>query len=86
MQKISYTPTGGVCSRQIDIEIEGNRIQSVTFSGGCAGNARGVSALICGMRVDEAIARLSDIRCGSKQTSCPDQLARALKEAKLAER
>lgn len=79
MATISYVPRG-VCSRKIDIEIENNVIKSVKYTGGCAGNTQGVAALIAGMQVDEAIERLSGIRCGFKQTSCPDQLANALKE------
>lgn len=81
MEKFSYIPHG-VCSRKIDIEIEGDIIQSVKYSGGCAGNTQGVAALIAGMNIDEAIERLSGIRCGFKNTSCPDQLATALKEYK----
>ncbi len=79
MEKFSYTPHG-VCSRRIDIEIEGDVIKSVKYNGGCAGNTQGVAALIAGMKVEEAIERLSGIRCGFKPTSCPDQLATALKE------
>ena len=81
MEKFSYIPRG-VCSRKIDIEIEDGIIKSVKYTGGCAGNTQGVAALIAGMRVDEAIERLSGIRCGFKATSCPDQLANALKEYK----
>lgn len=81
MEKISYAPHG-VCSRKIDIEIENDIILSVKYAGGCAGNTQGVAALIAGMSVDEAISRLSGIRCGFKSTSCPDQLATALKEYK----
>lgn len=81
MDKFSYN-TKGVCSRRIDFEIENGVIASVKFLGGCAGNTQGVAALIAGMTVDEAIARLSGIRCGFKSTSCPDQLATALKEYK----
>ena len=72
----------GVCSRKIDIEIEDGIIISAKYSGGCAGNTQGVAALIKGMSVDDAIERLSGIRCGFKNTSCPDQLARALIEYK----
>ena len=79
MEKISYIPRG-VCSRRIDIEIEDGSIKSVKYSGGCAGNTQGVAALVAGMSVEEAIERLSGIRCGFKPTSCPDQLATALKE------
>ena len=80
MEKISYIPRG-VCSRRIDIEIEDGIIKSVKYSGGCAGNTQGVAALVAGMSVEEAIERLSGIRCGFKPTSCPDQLARALEES-----
>ena len=81
MDNFSYTPKG-VCSRKIDIEIEDGIIRSVKYLGGCAGNTQGVAALIKGMSVDDAIERLSGIRCGFKATSCPDQLATALKEYK----
>lgn len=81
MEKFSYTPKG-VCSRKIDIEIDGDKIISVKYSGGCAGNTQGVAALVAGMSIDEAIERLSGIKCGFKSTSCPDQLASALKEIK----
>ena len=81
MDKISYV-TKGVCSRRIDLEIDNGIIISAKFIGGCAGNTQGVAALLKGMSVDEAISRLSGIRCGFKPTSCPDQLAAALKEHK----
>lgn len=81
MEKFSYIPSG-VCSRKIDIEIEDGIVKSVKYTGGCAGNTQGVAALVAGMSVDEAIERLSGIRCGFKSTSCPDQLATALKEYK----
>ena len=81
METFSYVPRG-VCSRKIDIQIEDGIIKSVKYTGGCAGNTQGVAALIAGMSVDEAIERLSGIRCGFKPTSCPDQLANALKEYK----
>lgn len=77
-QKLSYTPQG-TCSRQIDIEIEGEVIRRVEFTGGCHGNTQGISALVCGMKAQDAIARLEGIDCRGKGTSCPDQLARALK-------
>ena len=80
MEKFSYIPHG-VCSRKIDIEIEGDIIRSVKYSGGCAGNTQGVAALIAVMNIVEAIERLSGIRCGFKTTSCPDQLAIALEGA-----
>lgn len=72
--------TKGVCSRAIEITIDGDVIQSVKYNGGCSGNTQGVAALVSGMTVDEAIRRLSGIRCGLKSTSCPDQLANALRE------
>ena len=77
----TYKPTG-VCSRQIDIEVEGDVIKSVRFTGGCAGNTTGISSLVKGRTVDEVIASLDGIHCGPMGTSCPDQLARALKEIK----
>ena len=80
MKTLHFTPRG-VCSRGIDIELEGEIIRSVRFSGGCAGNTQGVAALVEGMNAREAIARLSGIRCGFKPTSCPDQLAKALEQA-----
>jgi uncharacterized protein (TIGR03905 family) len=73
-------PTKGVCSRAIDVEIENGIIEQVIYHGGCSGNTQGVAALVKGMRVEDAIERLSGIRCGFKTTSCPDQLARALRE------
>jgi len=78
--KYTYT-THGVCSRQITIELEGETIKGVTFLGGCHGNTQGLSALIKGMDAQEAIERLEGINCGGRGTSCPDQLANALKEA-----
>lgn len=71
--------TQGTCSRQIDIRLDGDTIREVAFTGGCHGNTQGIAALVRGMRVEEAIARLEGIDCRGKGTSCPDQLARALK-------
>ncbi|MGN0160163.1 MAG: TIGR03905 family TSCPD domain-containing protein [Lachnospiraceae bacterium] len=76
-----YKPSG-VCSQAIDFEIENNIIQSVKFTGGCSGNTQGVSRLLEGMDVDEAIRRLSGIKCGMRPTSCPDQLSKALLQYK----
>lgn len=76
-----YTPKG-VCSREIHVELDGDVIESVEFVGGCAGNTMGISQLVKGMKVDDAVARMEGIRCGFKSTSCPDQLAYALKLAK----
>lgn len=82
MDHITYS-TQGTCSRQIDIEVnENNIIEHVKFTGGCSGNTQGVAALVVGMSVDEAIRRLEGIKCGPRPTSCPDQLASALKEYK----
>lgn len=76
----SYTPAG-VCSRKIDIIIEDNIIQSVVFVGGCNGNLQGISSLVRGMKIEDAIAKLQGIDCGGKGTSCPDQLTKALAQA-----
>lgn len=75
---IDYVPHG-VCSRAFHIEVEDGAIRSVQVVGGCNGNLQGISSLLKGMKVEEAIARLEGIRCGAKQTSCPDQIAQALK-------
>ena len=73
--------TNGVCSRQIDIELDDNKvITACRYTGDCHGNTQGVAALVIGMTAEEAIKRLEGIRCGMRNTSCPDQLARALKE------
>lgn len=72
--------TKGTCSQQINFEIEGSAIKSVEFIGGCHGNTQGVAALVKGMDIHEAIRRLEGIDCRGRGTSCPDQLARALKE------
>ena len=75
-----YT-TRGVCSRAIELEVENDIITYCRFEGGCNGNTKGIASLIEGMPVEEAIRRMEGIRCGFKSTSCPDQLAQALKEA-----
>ena len=75
-----YT-TRGTCSRAIDIDVDENGVvRRVAFDGGCNGNTKGVAALVQGMKAEDVIARLENIRCGFKSTSCPDQLAKALKE------
>ncbi len=79
MDRFTYQ-TRGVCSRSIDFEIEDGIIRSVVFHGGCAGNTQGVAALVRGMQIEDAVERLAGIRCGFKPTSCPDQLAAALRE------
>lgn len=80
-EHITYTPNG-VCSRQIDLDIENDIIIGAKYTGGCAGNTQGVAALVVGLTVDDAISRLSGIKCGMKSTSCPDQLAKALEQYK----
>ena len=79
MKHIVYK-TQGVCSRQIDIDIENDFIVNAKFTGGCSGNTQGIAALVVGMTTEEAIKRLRGIKCGFKSTSCPDQLAIALQE------
>lgn len=78
---MQYRPTG-VCSSLIEIETDGNIISSVAFTGGCNGNLQGISSLVKGMQIDDAISKLKGIRCGFKNTSCPDQLAIALEQIK----
>ncbi|GAA0804871.1 TIGR03905 family TSCPD domain-containing protein [Clostridium sp. AF19-22AC] len=73
--------TQGVCSQMINFDIEDNKVKNVAFTGGCNGNLQGISRLIEGMDVDEAISKIEGIQCGFKKTSCPDQLAKALKKA-----
>lgn len=68
----------GTCSKRIDFEIEDGKLHNVSFLGGCSGNTQGICALVEGMPAAEAVERLQGIRCGSKPTSCPDQLARAI--------
>ncbi len=70
--------TRGTCSSRIDFEIEDGRVTSVTYIGGCNGNLQGISRLVAGLPVEEVIEKLQGIRCGMKDTSCPDQLAKAL--------
>lgn len=73
--------TQGTCSNSILFEIEDNKVHNVQFVGGCSGNTQGVARLIEGMDVNEAISRIEGIHCGPRPTSCPDQLACALKKA-----
>ena len=77
---MDYRPQG-VCSQQIHFDIIDNKVRNVSFVGGCNRNLQGISRLIDGMHVNEAISRIEGIRCGFKSTSCPDQLAKALKSA-----
>lgn len=74
--------TNGVCPRTIHIETEGDIVKNVRFEGGCNGNTKGIASLVKGMKIDEVIERLEGIKCGFKSTSCPDQLANALKQIK----
>ena len=79
---MQYTyQTSGTCSREILFEIEDGKVKNVQYIGGCNGNLKGISSLVEGMDVQEAISRLEGITCGPKATSCPDQLAKALKKA-----
>jgi uncharacterized protein (TIGR03905 family) len=72
--------TSGVCCSDINFDIEEGIIKSVTFNGGCSGNASGLAKLLAGMSVDEVITKLEGTKCGGRSTSCPDQLSKALKE------
>lgn len=74
--------TNGTCSSRILFEVDDDRVHDLEYIGGCNGNLQGIGRLVEGMQIDEVIARLSGIHCGAKPTSCPDQLARALTEAK----
>ena len=79
MKKTFTYKTKGTCSRSITIVLDGDIVESVSFEGGCDGNTHGIENLVVGMKADEVISRLEGIRCGFKSTSCPDQLATALK-------
>ena len=81
MKKHVEYKTSGTCSRMVIVEVEDGVITDCKFIGGCAGNTTGVAALVKGMKVEDAIARLKGIKCGFRSTSCPDQLARALEQA-----
>ncbi|MBP3925811.1 MAG: TIGR03905 family TSCPD domain-containing protein [Clostridium sp.] len=74
--------TQGVCSREIQFDVVDNKVTNVQFVGGCSGNTQGVARLVEGMDIDEVISRVDGINCGFRPTSCPDQLARALKAYK----
>ena len=78
MEKFNYQPSG-VCSRLFEFEVEDDKINNLNVIGGCHGNLQGISALLKGMPIDEAIEKLEGIRCHNKPTSCPDQIAKALK-------
>lgn len=79
-RKITYQ-CAGTCSQQIDIELEDDVVRSVCFTGGCHGNQQGIAALVRGQRAADVVARLEGIDCRGRGTSCPDQLAKALKQA-----
>ena len=82
MKKVSYV-TSGTCSKLIDLEVDDdNRISNVSFTGGCNGNLQGICSLVKGMDIDEVERKLKGIRCGSKNTSCPDQLCKAIEQLK----
>ena len=77
---MEFTPSG-VCSRLMKVDLDGETIKKVEIIGGCAGNTQGIAKLVSGMNVHDAISRMEGITCGFKPTSCPDQLAKALKQA-----
>jgi uncharacterized protein (TIGR03905 family) len=80
-KRIDYK-TKGTCSRMISVEVEDGIITDCAFIGGCAGNTQGVAKLVIGMKAEDAIEKIKGIKCGFKPTSCPDQLALAIEEAK----
>lgn len=82
--KYTYRPRG-VCSQQMEIDIDNGKVTGLKVLGGCSGNLQGIAKLVEGMDVDDVIARLEGIHCGFKSTSCPDQLAKALREIKEAQ-
>lgn len=79
IRKASFQTSEVVCSRQIDIELDGDVVRKVQYTGGCHGNTQGLSALVVGMKKADIISRLEGINCKGRGTSCPDQLAKALK-------
>ncbi len=82
---MQYTfKTKGTCAQMISFDVENNKLSNVQFYGGCNGNLKGIGSLVEGMNIDDVISRLEGIKCGMKQTSCPDQLAAALKAVKNA--
>ena len=80
IRKAAFLTCDAVCSQRIDIELDGETVRSVRYTGGCHGNLQGVGALVAGMKKDEVIARLQSINCKGRGTSCPDQLSKALKQ------
>lgn len=79
--KVTYRPQG-ICARQMEIEVEDGIVKDVVITGGCDGNHKGIISLVKGMPVDQVVEKLSGITCGPRATSCPDQLAKALKQLK----
>ena len=77
---MSTYKTSGVCAKDIEFELEGNIVKSVKFNGGCNGNLKAIATLVQGLKIEDVISKLDGLTCGNKQTSCPDQLAKALKE------
>lgn len=82
--KHQYKPNG-VCSTNIDFEIKNGRVYNVKYQGGCNGNLQGISKLVEGQKLEDVISKLSGIKCGNKNTSCPDQLAKALENINITE-
>ena len=80
MKKHIEYKTHGTCSRMVKVDVEDGIIVSCEFVGGCSGNTQGVASLVCGMKAEDAIKKIKGIKCGFKNTSCPDQLAEALEE------
>ena len=85
MKKHIKYKTSGTCSRAVSIEIEDGIVIDCVFDGGCSGNTKGICQLVRGMKIEDVISKLKGIKCGFKQTSCPDQLARALESICLTE-
>lgn len=83
--KYQYS-TQGTCSYQIDLDVEDSVIKDIQFYGGCDGNLQGICSLVCGMKVEDVLPKIEGIRCGMKTTSCPDQLARALRQVMAAKK
>lgn len=83
--KHKFKPSG-VCSKNIDFEIDNGRVYNVKYTGGCNGNQQGISKLVEGQTIEEVVSKLSGIKCGNKNSSCPAQLAKALEEAKIKEK
>lgn len=83
--KYQYS-TQGTCSYQIDLDVEDGVIKDVQFYGGCDGNLQGICSLVRGMKVEDVLPKIEGIRCGMKTTSCPDQLARALRQVMAAKK